>query len=156
VFKVSTEKTANGMVAHLVGIIDADSDLKKLIGKPEGATLTIDCGEVSRINSAGIRNWLRYFEYLVESGIKFEFENCPSVLIDQFNQISQFGRGGKVISMQLPYTCKTCEHEFTVAIQTEQLVNQNFNLPVHSCPKCQKDSHFDELADGYFWFLSRV
>src|SRR4051794_8250490 len=97
-------------VCFLDGVLNEYADFGKLAKKAEPLRLNIR--KVSRLNSIGIRNLLKF---LSEWGPKaFTYEDCPSEFIDQINMIPALlgtQRQCKVVSMFVPYECNSCDHE---------------------------------------------
>ncbi len=97
------QKEENGKIEILFqGQVDEDSDFSNLQVQ-EGSYLIINWGEVSSINSCGIREWIRWCKTL--PGIeKMEFHKCPKVIVDQMNIVDGFIPQGAVVeSFYVPY-----------------------------------------------------
>ena len=47
---------------RLRGVIDEDNHLASLVGQLTGDILIVDAGEVDRINSCGVRDWVNWLQ----------------------------------------------------------------------------------------------
>src|SRR5689334_16178520 len=70
-------------IFHLSGILNEYADFSALLTQKE--PLRLDMREVTRLNSIGIRNLLKFLADW--SPRKFIYLNCPSEFIDQVNMI---------------------------------------------------------------------
>jgi hypothetical protein len=152
----------NGVVRP-VGIVDEDVNFGVILsvmsqlGMPLKA-LKFDLGQVSRMNSCGVREWLILIEKLPE-GVECGFENVNELLVEQANMIPGIlgRRGMKVISFQAPYFCETCSADVPMLIEPSQVaINDGIpQAPPFKCPKCSNPLQFDWLEEEYFAFLRR-
>lgn len=151
---VKLEKSGDWTVARLSGDIDDLADFDKLIG-PLPAQLRVDCAEVTRINSTGVKTWMKYFQQSKTSGTQLEFLNLSPVIVEQFNQIRNFGFSGKVLSIQCAFACPACGEAFNRTFSTEDLRKAQFQVSEQPCPKCKSPAAFDDYPSEYFVFLIR-
>lgn len=139
---------------HLSGILNEYADFSTLLKKPE--PLRLNMREVSRLNSIGVRNLLKF---LAEWGTKaFIYDECPSEFIDQINMIPALlgTKGhGKIKNLFVPYECPSCDHEEEVLCPIEdfQGVSKGQEAPKRKCSKC--GSQATVLTDSFFVFLTR-
>jgi hypothetical protein len=136
------------------GNIDGTEDLSVMLGKLASG-VTIDCADVTQINSTGIKAWMRYFCGHDKKDLDIRFENFSIPLVEQLNMFRNFNGSAKVISMALPFRCEPCNHNFSKVFkveETEPFKTSNATVP---CPQCNGPAQFDDLPDEYFEFLSR-
>jgi hypothetical protein len=153
--KIEKQDQEGTVTIRLAGEIDENVDFIKAIG-PISGRLRVLTREVSRINSAGIRQWILYFEDLRKNGVPFWFEECSPAVVDQINFISNFTAGAEVKSIYLPFTCDQCNSELMALVQCDELLRNKLQTPTLPCTKCPSTVRFDEIHDEYFGFLKRV
>lgn len=144
----------NGIV-FLSGIMDEASDLSSLLGHSE--PLILNFKEVTRFNSTGIRNILRF---CAQWGTKrLEYIDCPCDLIDQINMIpALLGPKGSysVNTLFVPYECRSCgfSEEVLDSVKIYDLALKSGSpLPSKVCPKCA--GTMAVISESYFVFLNR-
>ena len=152
---VMKEQKGNVLAVRLVGSVEESVNFESLIGaKPE--ELHVNCKEVPRINSIGVKAWIKYFSSLQQKGTKLRFQECSTAIVEQINLISNFTCGGAVDSIYVPFSCGQCHGEFIALFTTENLKKIAMNLPELPCPKCAGKASFDDIPEEYFAFLSRA
>jgi anti-anti-sigma regulatory factor len=145
---IEKSKTEAGLILSLRGEFDENVRLHELLG-PVSGPLVFDTKGVTRINSAGARNWIHYFEGLQRNQVPFSFVECSPAIVDQMNLISNFRAGGPVISIYIPFACSTCRAELFGLFQIKELLQRNGKVPDQPCNQCQGTAHFDEIEDEY-------
>jgi anti-anti-sigma regulatory factor len=153
---VQVEKAQNGsvFVFKLSGTIEENTNLDEAIG-PNKPQMEINCKNVSRINSIGIKGWIKYFQNCQSKGSKLVFVECSTAIVEQINLISNFTCGGTVESIYLPYCCTKCRAELAGLLKVEDLKKMNMNLPTLNCNKCDGKAEFDDIPEDYLAFLNR-
>jgi anti-anti-sigma regulatory factor len=151
-FTVTKEKQGALILVKLVGSMEEQVSLESQIG-PVDADLIINCRGVTRINSVGVKMWMRYFQTLREQGRKFTFTECPPAIVAQLNLISNFACGGEVESILLPFSCDKCKSDFVANIGTRELKKNNLLIPSVKCEKPDCAATFDDDPDEYLFFL---
>lgn len=151
---VTKEEKDGKQVIVLNGTIDETDDLSKIVGMPAGP-IRISCRNLSRINSVGVKNWMKYFSLLQQNNIPFEFEELSVALVEQVNIVKNFACGGTILSIAMPFRCNACETGLTGAIKTDMVRSMNFNIAPVQCPKCKGTAEFDDVPEEYFSFLTR-
>ncbi len=141
-------------VFYLSGVMNEYADFSPLL--PQAAPLRLNMKQVTRLNSIGIRNLLKF---LADWGPKpFSYEECPSEFVDQLNMIPALlgvKNHGKVVSLFVPYECLNCDHEEEVLgdlTAYEPSLKNGTPPPAQSCPKCKADMVV--LTDSFFVFAS--
>ena len=151
---IQKEQNGNNLNIKMSGSFDESVDLFKLIGEPPFCgEMVVDCQGVKRQNSTGVKNWVKYFQYVNSKNTTVRFINCSTAIVDQFNLVANFGGGGKVESMFAPYSCVKCESELVALFKTEDIKRMQFKIPDGKCGKCSNKLVFDDIAEEYFAFM---
>lgn len=153
---VNVVKTQQGniLVVKISGSIEESVNFDQLIGPPP-AELHVNCKEIPRINSVGVKAWIKYFQAAQAKGTKIKFIECSSAIVDQLNLISNFSAGGVVESIYVPFSCTNCKTELMGLFKSEDLKKLNFEIPELKCSKCGNKAVFDDIPEEYFGFLMR-
>lgn len=138
----------------LSGSIEESVDFEKLVGEVSGE-LHVNCKEVPRINSIGVKGWIKYFSSLATKGVKLKFSHCSTAIVEQINMISNFTCGGAVESVYVPFSCQTCKAELVGLFKAEDLKKLQLKLPELKCTKCGGKAVFDDIPEEYFAFINR-
>lgn len=129
-------------------------NFEQLIG-PAPAELHVNCKEIPRINSVGVKGWIKYFQGVATKGSKLKFTECSTAIVEQINLISNFACGGQVESIFVPFSCTGCKGELVGLFKTEDLKKLQLKLPELKCSKCGGKAVFDDIPEEYFGFLMR-
>lgn len=146
------EQKGDVLVVKLSGSIEESVDFDKLIG-PAPKEILVSTKAVPRINSVGVKAWIKYFQGLNAKKTKITFTECSMAIVEQINLISNFTCGGTVNSLYVPYLCQNCGAESAAPYTVEQVKKLEFKMPDAKCPKCGGKASFDDLPDEYFYFL---
>jgi len=152
VLTVNKQQMNQGLLVELNGTIEENVHFEQLIGPFEGE-LTVKCRGITRINSVGVKTWMRYFQNLKMQGKTFRFIECSHPIIEQLNMISNFACGGEVTSILLPFSCLKCQNEFVVNCPTQDLKARGLQVPSVKCEKPECGAQFDDDPDEYLYFL---
>ena len=137
------------------GTIDEYADFDELIAKfPD--EVWIDFGEIKRINSSGVRQWLKA---VMTSESRIHFVNCAAPVVDQLTLVPHFlGKNGVVDSFEVLFFCYNCDHEIQRFFQIGKDIDR-FSGPtptfndVFKCDTCGGDVEVAHNVDIYFSFL---
>ena len=151
------EVKIQGDVLHLrlAGVLDETFSVDLPPNCPKLKTAEVHCKGVSRINSVGVKFWLRFFTKLSQGGTRIIYRECATVIVEQFNLIKNFNAGGGVESIQVPYSCDQCHGAFVGLFKVEQIVQAGCQIADAKCPKCGGIAKFDDFPEEYFAFLKR-
>ena len=149
---VNKQQTDEGLLVELSGAIEENVHFEQVIGPIKG-TLNVNCRGVTRINSVGVKTWIRYFQMLKSQGQPFKFTDCSYSIIEQLNMISNFSCGGEVESVLLPFSCIKCQNEFVAVCATADLKANGLKIPDVKCEKEECGAKFDDDPDEYLYFL---
>ncbi len=151
---VAKEQKGTALVVRLSGSIEENVNFEQLIGPPPGE-LHVVCKEITRINSVGVKSWIKFFSGAQAKGTKIRFQDCSTAIVEQINLISNFTAGGVVESIYVPFSCGGCKSELVGLFKCEDLKKLNFKLPELKCSKCAGKAVFDDIPEEYFAFLMR-
>ena len=149
---VTQEQSNRGLLVKIVGAIEENVDLETLIG-PVSGLLQIHCRGITRINSVGVKMWMRYFQSLHKKNIEIEFLECSPAVVEQLNLISNFTCGGNVVSILLPFVCTKCKNDFVASMTTQELRAAQLVIPALKCEKPECAAEFDDDPSEYLYFL---
>ncbi len=155
--KLRVDKTSDGGITllKLGGTIDEQFEGKKLASGIKGGTLVLELGEIERISSFGIREWVDFIGAISSKVSSLWFVECAPKVIDQFNMVANFGGAGHLVSFYAPYRCDYCDDDrrrlVQVAAEWEQL--KTGKLPERVCESCGNAEYFDEDPLTFFSFL---
>jgi len=138
-------------MAALTGVINEDNALDERLTATRGKGVLIDLANIERINSCGVRDWIRFAQRLEAAGNALYLLRCSPVVVAQLNMVRNFcGEKGQVVSFQAPYFCPNCDEERT---ETFPATNVGAGTsPDAICPVCKSQMEFDDLPDLYFAF----
>lgn len=154
VVNVVKEQKDDALVVRLSGSIEESVNFEQLIGEPAGE-LHVYLKEVPRINSVGVKAWIKYFENLRSKGKRLKFFECSTAIVEQINLISNFTGPGEVQTIYVPFSCTNCNTELVGLFKAEDLKKLNLKLPDLKCSKCGGSAVFDDIPEEYFGFLLR-
>ncbi len=149
---VNKQPVPDGLLVEIAGAIEENVNLDQMIG-PVNGVLVVNCKGVTRINSVGVKTWMKYFQGLKAAGKAFRFVECSQPIIEQLNMISNFSCGGEIESILLPYSCGKCHKEFVAACSTRELREGGLQAPIARCEKPDCGAQFDDDPEEYFYFL---
>jgi anti-anti-sigma regulatory factor len=139
------------VMAQLAGVINEDNLLEERLTATKNKGVLIDLANVERINSCGVRDWIRFAQRLEAAGNNLYLLRCSPVVVAQLNMVRNFcGEKGQVLSFQAPYFCPKCDEERTETFPAAK-VSVGVS-PDAVCPTCQGPMEFDDLPDLYFAF----
>jgi len=152
---VQKEIRGASLTMKLSGVINESAKLEDHFD-PSIQEVNVYCKEIARINSIGVKAWIRYFQGYKNIGAKLFFHECSTAIVEQLNLVSNFSAGGKVLSVFVPFACKKCSSEMIALFKTEDLVNGEFTMPELNCQKCPDGvAVFDDVEEEYFAFLKK-
>jgi rubredoxin/anti-anti-sigma regulatory factor len=151
---LKAEKNQAGSITTVVlsGYIDDTDDLFATIGIPSGGTMLVKSSAVTKINSIGVKAWIKFFSSLTQKNIKLIFEDLGIPFVEQLNMIQNFLSGGELVSVCVPYMCAQCNNVFSKSQTVNDLKSWKFIPPDEKCPKCASPSEFDDILEEYFHF----
>lgn len=137
---------------RLSGDITEQSDFRPLLEALSGAAV-LDLAGIRRINSCGVREWVKFVAALGANGVKLALERCSAPVVAQLNMIANFGGGAEVRSIYAPYFCGKCgkDHLELIELRPGRRATVREALP---CPSCGASMEFDDVPEAFLAFQS--
>lgn len=152
--EIKMTRSGDMLGMEIVGVVNEDT---KFPADVSAKKVVIDSSGVRRLNSVGIKSWISFFEALVREGASLEFVACSVPVVQQFNSLINFGAGGKVKSLYLPFFCDSCESSFQEIRKAEAISKEDIDgTPKAKCTSCGEEAEFDDDPGEYFFFLRRA
>lgn len=149
----ATERDAATGALRLLGPIDEYAPLPQVF--EGGGELRLDCRGVTRINSMGVKAWIKCVRDAIGRGSRITIDGLSPPLAEQANLIANFLQGIQVTSALLPYRCTKCGADFGLEKTLAELRQEHRQPPTAPCPKCAGTSEFDDVVEEFFGFLTR-
>lgn len=153
-FQASVHHRDDVSYVKLAGVIDEDNELTSLTDKIPAGTAVIDLGEIERINSCGVRDWVNWLTKLEGQATKAVLVECSPAIVAQINLVNNFTGSGVVKSFYVPYFCPDCDEEKVLLVDASDMGPPPHEPPTCRCDECDLVMDFDDMADSYFAFLS--
>ncbi len=138
----------------LSGVIDEDNELADLTDKIPPGTAVIDLGEVERINSCGVRDWVNWLSKIEAKETDVVLVECSPAIVAQINLVNNFTGAGVVKSFYVPYFCPECDEEKVLLCEAADMGPPPHEPPTCRCDECDLVMDFYDMPDSYFAFLS--
>lgn len=133
------------------GVLDERCDLDPLHNLT--GRVIFDLAAVSRINSVGVTQWVKFIEGL-EDVTELTFIHCSVPMVTQLNMIRSFGGNCAVESFYAPYVCTATGEEQDVLLTTRDLVDP-LNPPIYPSD-AGGELVLGDLPLRYFSFLKHL
>lgn len=153
-FQAAVQHRDDVSYVKVSGVVDEDNELGGLRDQVHGRTVVIDLGEVERINSWGVRDWVHWLEALQGRGARIVLVECSPAIVAQINLVNNFTGGGAVKSFYVPYFCPQCDAEKSLLCETAEMGPPPHEPPICRCDECDLVMDFDDMPDSYFAFLA--
>src|SRR5512138_2080879 len=153
-FQASVQHRGDVSYIKLGGVIDEDNELTNLVDKIPLGTAVIDLGEIERINSCGVRDWVNWLSKLESNGTRSVLVECSPAIVAQINLVNNFTGNGVVKSFYVPYFCPECDEEKVLLVEASDMGPPPHEPPTCRCDECDLVMDFDDMPDSYFAFLS--
>ena len=133
--KFKVEPSQDAASVRLTGDIDDDIDavlvaVEKAAGKKD---LVIDCDEIGKINSIGVKGWIGAIQRW-KATRKVSFKCCHHNFIDMAIMVPAFTEGCRIMSLQATFVCEECARERLLLVEfKEKLAVMPHDL---ICTKC--------------------
>lgn len=158
----SVKAGAHASYIKLSGTIDEDNQLAAVSlpsAEHRDGPVFVDCGDIERINSRGVRDWIRWLDGLASQGHHLVLIDCAPPIVAQLNLVANFAgtssRPSRIRSVQLPYFCARCDEEHVVTHEVRNLLAGQADgaPPACRCATCGEAMDFDDIPESYFSFL---
>jgi anti-anti-sigma regulatory factor len=153
-FQSAVQHRGDVSFVKLGGVIDEDNELGELVEKIPNGTAVIDLGEIERINSCGVRDWVNWLSKLETNGTRSVLVECSPAIVAQINLVNNFTGNGVVKSFYVPYFCPECDEEKVLLVEATDMGPPPHEPPTCRCDECDLVMDFDDMPDSYFAFLS--
>jgi anti-anti-sigma regulatory factor len=153
-FQATVQHRGDVSYVKLGGVIDEDNELGDLVDKIPSGTAVIDLGEIERINSCGVRDWVNWLSKLESNGTRSVLVECSPAIVAQINLVNNFTGNGVVKSFYVPYFCPECDEEKVLLVEAGDMGPPPHEPPTCRCDECDLVMDFDDMPDSYFAFLS--
>lgn len=153
-FQSSVQHRGDVSYVKLGGVIDEDNALTELVEQIPHGTAVIDLGEIERINSCGVRDWVNWLSKLESNGTRSVLVECSPAIVAQINLVNNFTGSGVVKSFYVPYFCPECDEEKVLLVEASDMGPPPHEPPTCRCDECDLVMDFDDMPDSYFAFLS--
>lgn len=153
-FQSTVQHRGDVSYVKLGGVIDEDNELGELVEKIPNGTAVIDLGEIERINSCGVRDWVNWLSKLETNGTRSVLVECSPAIVAQINLVNNFTGNGVVKSFYVPYFCPECDEEKVLLVEAGDMGPPPHEPPTCRCDECDLVMDFDDMPDSYFAFLS--
>lgn len=153
-FQHTVQHRGDVSYVKLGGVIDEDNALGELVERIPNGTAVIDLGEIERINSCGVRDWVNWLSKLETNGTRSVLVECSPAIVAQINLVNNFTGSGVVKSFYVPYFCPECDEEKVLLVEAGDMGPPPHEPPTCRCDECDLVMDFDDMPDSYFAFLS--
>lgn len=152
-FHAAVHQREDVTYVKLGGVIDEDNELTDLTDRIPSGTVVIDLGEIERINSCGVRDWVNWLTRVEKGGGKVVLVECSPAIVSQINLVNNFTGQGVVKSFFAPYFCPNCDREKVLLVETGEMGPSPHRAPTCRCDECDGVMDFDDMEDSYFAFM---
>ena len=133
--------------------VESSGILGEVLQKVKEPKCVINLMQVKKVDSLGIRSWIRFMESF-STNREIEFEECSPIVVMQINMIPEFSMGAKIISVYGEFTCPSCEKEQWKRIQPLENHDQAVKLLwEQKCTACSEQLELDVDEESYLNFL---
>ena len=153
--QVHKEVKGDILAIKIVGSIEENVDFAGIIGNITVPNVYVYLKEVPRMNSVGVKSWVKYFQSIAAKGVNLKFLECSTAIVEQINLISNFTCGAKIESIYVPFCCTSCGTELLGLFKSDHIKKINLAIPDLKCSKCGGKATFDDIPEEYFGFLMR-
>src|SRR5262245_21103483 len=155
--KLTIDRFVDGPIACLrfSGTIDESFEGKKLAQSVKAQVLVLDLGQVKKISSFGIREWVDFVGTVGKQVKQLILIECAPKVVDQLNMVANFAGDGRVFSFYAPFRCDYCDSEHRVLLQVDRDWDaiKAMKLPDRPCPSCSEAMYFDEDSATFFSYV---
>lgn len=145
-------KQRSGFTAvELFGQIGDDAAFAELASGLSGVVV-LRLGEVTRLNSVGVREWLDFVSGL-DAVDELVFSHCSTAIVGQLNAISDFAGPATIRSFYAPYHCPACDRSELRLVDLQTHRPSAARVPRFECHDCSGPMELDDLPRRYFAFL---
>jgi hypothetical protein len=156
--KLAIDKFADGGIVclRLSGTIDESFEGKKLAETVKAPTLVLDLGDIRKVSSFGIREWVDFINGVGKHSERIVLVECAPKIVDQLNMVANFAGNGRVYSFYAPYHCDYCDKDDRILFQVDRdhEVIKSMKPPQRPCSQCGEMQYFNEDPITFFSYLA--
>lgn len=156
--KLAIDRFADGdlVCLKLAGTIDEAFEGKRLAESVRSSTLILDLGDIRKVSSFGIREWVDFMNGVGKTATRIILVECAPKIVDQLNMVANFAGTGRVYSFYAPYHCDYCDKDERVLWQADRDVEviKSMKPPQRACGTCGELQYFNEDPVTYFSYLA--
>ncbi len=144
------------MCLKLAGTIDEAFEGKRLAESVKSGTLILDLGDIRKVSSFGIREWVDFINGVGKVAQRIILVECAPKIVDQLNMVANFAGIGRVYSFYAPYHCDYCDRDDRVLLQADrdhELI-KSMKPAQRACASCGEMQYFNEDPITYFSYLA--
>ena len=150
--KITAKENGSRKVMMMDGTVDESFDPSAEISD-ELKDFEVDCSGIRRINSIGVKKWIMYFSERRAQGAKIAFYSLSPALVEQANLISNFIPHADIVSVALPFRCKSCGSDIVLVKDKLSCLGVDLEFSNWACPSCTEvNLEFDDIASDYLTF----
>lgn len=147
-FSVNKAKKGDILTVDFIGEIDEFVRLQDLVGET-GPKLHVNCRQLTRMNSNGIREWHHFFKNLRKKGVELRFLECPPAIMRHANFLPSLILKEEVVSVCVAFRCDSCGKEELTVHSLKDLSRVMSATPTLPCPNCKQTMELDDLPEDY-------
>lgn len=148
------EQKESKLFTKLTKHIDENSKFDNILSPINEGTvkeLTLDCSKLQYMNSAGIRSFIDFVEYVTKKGCSVIYTQCSTILVSQFNMVKGFFPANtSVESFYCPYFNPATDEEKQILVFSKDVKG---NEAPEVTDSDGNELEFDGFKEKYFQFL---
>ena len=124
------------------------------LGRTLVGRVVFDLGEVDRVTSFGVREWLAMMS--AARMTECHFIRCSESIVNQLAMIRKFDGNARIVSFFAPYLCTSCGSPAERLLDCERDAGELATMapaPI-ACPRCENEARFDDDPRSYFSFAA--
>jgi len=140
-------------LVHMRGRL-TESFKGEALGRSLVGRVVFDLGEVDRVTSFGVREWLAMLG--AARMTELHFVRCSESVVNQLAMIRKFDGNAKIVSFYAPYLCTGCSSPIERLLDLERDAAEITAMApaTITCVRCAGEARFDDDVRSYFAFAS--
>lgn len=141
-------------IIHIEGVLDEDFLFAKY-PLNDASELEFFLGKVKKINSCGIREWIKWLNTV--KGVKARLYECPKLIVDQINMVHGFmPENCTMESFYVPYFNEASGAEKIVLFSRgKEYTDGELHFPTDIKDEKGEAMEMDVIESKYFRFLKK-
>jgi hypothetical protein len=144
-----TDNRSQTSLVWLRGDVTETVSFPELFKTPPGHDLILYLADVRRLNSFGVREWIRGMTAVLGPKQSMIWVECSYNVVQQLNMIQGFAGSACVCSVRAPFTCDKCGNQEERPVS---VLDWNGTVPDVACSKCGAPMQLDEEPESFFAF----